>query len=1228
MKKTKRKIFSLLSTLAIFATASFGALSLASCSDKNEMFGSNSGTTDVTQIEEGKTYTVSSVFGAKEVVALRTLYVSPDGTGDGTEENPMGITAALGGSAAAVQPGDVVILKDGEYKFSNTFTINKSGTYDKPITIKAENTGMATLSFYEMGGGTGLSIDADFINLIGIKECGAGSNGIRVRGNYNLVENCESFDNRDTGIQITRSGGSTIDSWPGYNLIKNCTSHNNYDYNVRGENADGFAAKLTLGYGNVFDGCIAYRNSDDGWDLYARQSQGNIGAVYIYNCVAFENGYLEYTQEENIMRYKGGSPDYAEPGKQNSYTTADGDGNGFKLGGEAMEGDVFVYNCLSFANRMHGFTDNSNPGFLSVSYCTSFNNNAAIDDDPSSPDYGKVVSGVSAIQSNFDLARSDASYNHLDHCLSVMTDMRQGLDMDYIKGSVQDSILFTDAGGASGAEAKSIKIEGSMDADVRNGITGEEIALLSADEVFEAVNAYKTTVTSDDGTGAQVTTYTHNITGCEGRESGVGGTRNINEALRNADGSINMGEYFRIKNQTALLGEDNHIGATLDKTSYDEYKHYDMTDFTDFESEIQVRLQAAKDMLYVQTDGNAVYQDFEAVSKIYGCVVTWASDNEDIIKVGKSYNTSVSESEYIPVEVYRPEADTDVTLTATIWYYGHSLTKQFTLTVKGDDPAIGDITVIGPNGAEITNGDSIIVDKYTALTEPQMTVLNAADYSGKVITEKEADFETTYEFGKDIAALNSGNSDKVSGFTTAQDGAFKITTKVTIKLGANAGQSAEFVYYVLVASNTADIGFLDDKFDISVNSGGFNVSGDLTSAIGTIYAYASSEPLSEENKTAAYIMENGQSKAFRATRISFDFANANLGAYNIYLVFTNGNGEVTSPIYESGVNVVEISTPEAFYQLAQHPMDITDEQAAKTIYALTQDLDFADFDYQIYNPAGFDALVHGFKAFFNGNGHTIRNITINSTGIQYTGVFRSLGGGTVTNVKFDNINVTGEQEKIGAIFGTIYYGNVFDVELTNITAIATGSCARVGGLTGAITSDNLPVRIYNVSIVNDTSAEEDGSYIAQIGGPQASQRVGGLVGYVQTGSADRHMDVIIHDCYVKAIVQAGNSIGGIAGNYDDRNVLDNLEITNCYTDCVLSGWGNYILGGYRGTGYHSINGCAGIVTSMSNGNVTYNSTDNSVNADNIRLAETFTALGFDLENVWVLDDVNGGIKLR
>lgn len=117
------------------------------------------------------------------------------------------------------------------------------------------------------------------------------------------------------------------------------------------ENADGFAAKLTCGEGNVFDGCMAYNNSDDGWDLYAKTETGPIGVVTIKNCVAFRNGYTE-----------------------DGRGYGDCDGNGFKLGGSGVGSAHIVENCLAFENLNCGFTDNNNPKLESLTNCTSFNN--------------------------------------------------------------------------------------------------------------------------------------------------------------------------------------------------------------------------------------------------------------------------------------------------------------------------------------------------------------------------------------------------------------------------------------------------------------------------------------------------------------------------------------------------------------------------------------------------------------------------------------------------------------------------------------------------------------------------------------------------------------------------------------------------------------------------------------------------------------------------------------
>ena len=58
------------------------------------------------------------------------------------------------------------------------------------------------------------------------------------------------------------------DQWPANNLILSSESHDNADSD--GEDADGFASKLTSGPGNVFRYTVSHNNIDDGWDLYTK----------------------------------------------------------------------------------------------------------------------------------------------------------------------------------------------------------------------------------------------------------------------------------------------------------------------------------------------------------------------------------------------------------------------------------------------------------------------------------------------------------------------------------------------------------------------------------------------------------------------------------------------------------------------------------------------------------------------------------------------------------------------------------------------------------------------------------------------------------------------------------------------------------------------------------------------------------------------------------------------
>ena len=117
----------------------------------------------------------------------------------------------------------------------------------------------------------GFAMPNSYWHVKGLVIHSAGDNGIYVTGSNNTVEDCVLFDNEDTGLQI--SGGGS------YNLVLNCDSYANYDSATHGENADGFAPKLNIGPGNVFRGCRAWWNSDDGWDLWMGTSPVTIRAA-------------------------------------------------------------------------------------------------------------------------------------------------------------------------------------------------------------------------------------------------------------------------------------------------------------------------------------------------------------------------------------------------------------------------------------------------------------------------------------------------------------------------------------------------------------------------------------------------------------------------------------------------------------------------------------------------------------------------------------------------------------------------------------------------------------------------------------------------------------------------------------------------------------------------------------------------------------------------------------
>lgn len=304
------------------------------------------------------------------------IYVSPDGQAEkqgASYEDAVDLQTALDYATA----GQTILMQAGEYDMSGkSFTIarGRDGSEDEPITITGDD-GYATLNFGRTGGGLtawGNYWNFHMINITATKD---GSKGMQLSGSYCNVERMNFYNNGNTGLQISGSSAETIDQWPSYNTILNCTSINNSDSEM--EDADGFAAKLTSGVGNVFDGCIAAYNADDGWDFFAKVASGSIGAVTIQNSVAYRNGYIMAPAGSTKKDWSFSEVFCDENGNLTFGDDAElldaGNGNGFKMGGSNMPGDHKLINSIAYENKAKGFDSNSCTD-IKIYDSTSYNN--------------------------------------------------------------------------------------------------------------------------------------------------------------------------------------------------------------------------------------------------------------------------------------------------------------------------------------------------------------------------------------------------------------------------------------------------------------------------------------------------------------------------------------------------------------------------------------------------------------------------------------------------------------------------------------------------------------------------------------------------------------------------------------------------------------------------------------------------------------------------------------
>jgi hypothetical protein len=233
--------------------------------------------------------------------------------------------SALKTAVKNAKAGDVITIS-GTIKLTSQLQLLNSGTSSSYITLQGTSaSSLGVVNCSGVGATWGIKCNGSYWKIQYLDVCYAGDCGMVFQtGHGNYVYWCRFYGNGDSGFQIYNSSYS--------NSVNYCWSWDNYDSADGGENADGFACKLSGGSGNVYNHCEASHNSDDGWDLY-----GQPYTVKMNYCTAMYNG----------------------------YGTA-GDGNGFKLGSSGQSVAHTVYYCTSNYNLGCGYDGNGNTGHITT----------------------------------------------------------------------------------------------------------------------------------------------------------------------------------------------------------------------------------------------------------------------------------------------------------------------------------------------------------------------------------------------------------------------------------------------------------------------------------------------------------------------------------------------------------------------------------------------------------------------------------------------------------------------------------------------------------------------------------------------------------------------------------------------------------------------------------------------------------------------------------------------
>ena len=361
-----------------------------------------------------------------------TFYVAPDGadTAAGTEAAPF---ATIMRAQAAAATGDTVYLRGGTYTLTDAHITRTDSIYS--YVNDFTKSGVSYLAYpgetpvfdFSAVRPTARRVTAFYLRAHNLRFVGFHVIGVQVTitaggsvtntqsecfringGSGNTLERLVMRDGMGIGVYIIGASAN--------NLVLNCDAYKNVGLDgISIGNVDGFGSHTTAaGTGNIFRGCRAWLNSDDGFDLINCRA-----AALIDRCWAAFNGY------------------------KNAALATGGDGTGFKAGGYGRNGSALpspmprhaVRFSLAVGNRASGFYANHHGGGLDFIHNTAYRNatnfnllNVLADNLTDVPGYDHTLKNNlgfaprSTSVSNLDQAACDVSHNFFTLPVTIAAD--------------------------------------------------------------------------------------------------------------------------------------------------------------------------------------------------------------------------------------------------------------------------------------------------------------------------------------------------------------------------------------------------------------------------------------------------------------------------------------------------------------------------------------------------------------------------------------------------------------------------------------------------------------------------------------------------------------------------------------------------------------------------------------------------------------------------------------